>query len=199
MAQVPVQGFSLGDRAWFADGRSGLITRTVFNPLAGEWSYDVEGLGGLFLESDLFNVNPIVDAPPVEPEPEPVPAPKPTGDFVTRDELAAVVARVNSSFETAAELRGALREDLEDAMAGLASALTAARADLRNEIVTQQREIGSRLDDQDTAADESGDGGTPGFFRRVGAFITAPFASILDAVGEFILAEVRSGLNQRRS
>ena len=50
----PPPRFNIGDRAGFADGRNGIITDRQFNPNAMQWQYFIEGIGGFFLESDLF-------------------------------------------------------------------------------------------------------------------------------------------------
>ncbi|KKL75495.1 hypothetical protein LCGC14_2054300 [marine sediment metagenome] len=192
MAQEPLQRFQIGDRAWFADGRSGLIIQAVFNPNELDWQYDIEGIGSFFLDRDLFLVNPIVDTPPPPPEPEP----EPTGEFITREEFALLEQRITAAITILREQISRIQPGVDSGVTDKLIELEAAIDSLESVIVTQQSEIQNNAESLDAAADESGEGGQAGFFRRLGGFVASPFTSLLDIVNEWILKEVRNGLSR---
>ncbi len=196
MAQRPDQGFTIGQRAWFLDGRSGIIQTAAFNTNALEWQYRLEPLGGPFLESDLFNVNPIVDAPVLEPEIVFVP-PAEVGNLINEDTVRAIIGASVAGllFSRDAALR-ALQSDLEELINERLADQAETILSLESRIVTQQSEIENRATAQDLIADETGAGGVGGLFRRIGGFVLNPFAAILGAMEEYILSEVRDGLNR---
>ena len=193
MAQVPAQGFRLGQRVWFADGRSALIEQAVFNPNAAQWQYDLGPLGRFFLESDLLGSDPLPDIPPFIPRPIDIPTPTLSVEAVAEliEQALAIFREERNAALTALELR---RIEVTQAQVNLLADLI---DNLESQIVTQQSEITNRLESQDLAADETGDGGIAGFLRRVGGFALNPFNTILTALEEYILAGVLEGLRRR--
>lgn len=91
--------------------------------------------------------------------------------------------------------------DLERKIAGdLATTLAedeTLRDDAQSLIVTQLSGIENSLASQGQAADQTGEGGVSGFFARVGAFVSAPFDTLFTTIAEWILGEVKDGLNRR--
>lgn len=71
-----------------------------------------------------------------------------------------------------------------------------ARQSLENQIAVRQLEIEERLASLDVIADETGEGGSSGFFRRVGGFLANPFAGVADFIAQHILDEVTDGLTR---
>lgn len=199
MAQAVPQGFQIGDRAWLMDGRSALVRVAAFFEVLGEWGYLLEGIPGTFLESGLFHVNPVVDAPepppPVEEPPPPPPTLSPIG--LTSAEVQAIID--TSLAAVVGGLIVAIDVSADRAIEAAAAAADPRFEALSNSIirnVMQLTAIENSAQELDTISNETGPGGFSGFLRRAGAFIGAPFTSLLDAVGDWFLSEVRDGLNR---
>lgn len=195
MAQVPIAGFAVGDPAWFLDGRGGIVQRVEFNPVAGEWQYFVDPLGGMFLESDLFDANPVFDVPrpPLAPT---LPGAAFAVDGISESRVLEIVAAsVTGLLASQAGSLNALEDRITNRLDAAVGALQLSVSNLEGLIVTQQSEIENRSRVIDEAIAESGAEDTRSFFQRLGGFIRSPFDAIRDSLSEYILSEVRSGLN----
>lgn len=215
MVAQPVQGFAIGDRVWFADGRNGIVNEAVFEPSLGFWLYGIEGIGRLFDEAFLLS-NPPGEPALVRPEDILLDFPaEPTEAFLTpvdlerhlavfhagpdvtpagladlEEKLVAQVVAVQQGLTiTISELNEGLEADLE----GVRGDVVALEVSLKSLFVTQQSEIASR---QEAIEEASGPGGFLGFVQSVAGFARSPIDSLLDTIGGYILREVEDGLNR---
>lgn len=195
--QEPPQGFAVGDRAWFEDGRSSLIEEAVFNPVAGQWQYDLGELGRYFLEPDLLREAPEVEEKAILPERGlEVPSEPVTGvslelvNVLLTAQIDGLEARVRVLVD---ETQAALRREIASPDLPSAQSL----ADLESRIVTQLSEIQNRGEAIDVAAGAAaGDNGLLGFLEHMGGFLEAPSEAFLEAVGAYIVREIADGLSR---
>lgn len=192
-----IQEFFIGQRLWLPNSQNGLVTRAEFNPNTLQYQYFLAGVGGMFQQSDLSPFDP-AQIPPDVPEPEPTPEPIVSPIGVTLAEVREIVGVSVAGLLITLDARlEALRIEREENVAEIVGAITQTIASLESRIVREQSEISNRLSAQDAIADESGEGGTPGFFRRITSFITSPFEAILEALEAYILGEVAAGLEDK--
>ena len=225
MGLVPVQGFAIGDRAWFADGRNGIVSQATYEPELGIWLYFIDGIGGLFDEPDLLH------DPPVEEE-GPLPegrlldgaseeAPEEAQDALTREDLRfhvalfhqpepspelglqAVEDRLMAAIQVVAGLLAEARVELgarllalEDASAPDTSEFATQLDLLESTITTRLSDIQDRAERLEKESQESSGGGFFGLVGGVGGFLRNPFTWFMDRAGDAILAEVEDGLNR---
>ena len=196
MAQLPIAGFALGEPAWFLDGSVGIVERVEFNPVAGEWQYFLDPLGGMFRESDLYAVNPVVDVP----SPPPVLAPLPVAATLTPTTENLIRGIVATSIVGLLESQRVSQDLLEQRMTERLDEVTTQFQNivqgLTDLIVQQQSEFESRTEAIGQAVLESGAEDTGSFFQRVGSFLRSPIDTISEAVSDYVLSEVRLGLNR---
>ena len=195
MSQAPTQAFSIGQRLWLPDGRSGLVLTAQFNPNTLQFQYFLTVIGGSFQQSDLLPFDPTAQPPP-PPPPQPTPEPIVRPVEVTLAEVREIVGNSVVGLLITLDARfEALDFVTAGNLAEVVGALTQTIASLESRIVGEQSEISNRLTAQDDIANVSGEGGVIGFFRRITGFITAPFDAILGALEAYILSEISAGLD----
>lgn len=222
MTQFTAPGFQVGDRAFLADGRSGMITASRFDEEAGVWLHLLDGIFEFFSEDVLFHVQQ-GEAPPL-PEPEPVdepPAgiiPAPVGEFVTHDEMREFVvqlirlqpeaqvsradldAAVNAGVERSNLIaQGNLQThiaDVESKAADIELFTAAQFSQLESTVTTTLSEISNRAQALETAAEETSGTGFLGFIGGLGGLVSNPVEWIMSRLGDHIVSEVNDGLNR---
>ena len=219
--QVGDRAFEQGQQVFDATGKSGEVTQAFFDFDGGLWVYEVTGLGTV--AGDFLSGEP---APGVQVEPGAIVEEEtgngetesggsggieseeidigtdrdisgyrlpPSG--LTRQDVIDIVRsfvnvhriEVNNQFS-----------DLELGSDGLAEIQNDLQAlkDSISELVMEQSDFEKRPLSDYESLDESGDKTLGGFIKSVSGFILSPFDSIKEAFEDYILNEVRDGLNR---
>ncbi len=193
---TPRRRYNIGDTVYLPDGRRDVIRRVDFDVRGMRWTYFLTDVAGLFQEAGLFALDPRgIGALPggaVE-----IDAPEPTSaEPLILDELERLELELLERLELLSERLTLRLADLGRGLADLRAEFETTADDLRGRIVTQQSQLNNRLQGMDDAADESGGGGASGLFRRIGGFLLSPFETVRAALEQYILDEVRAGLNR---
>ena len=213
--------FEQGQAVFDAEGRPGEITQAFYDFDFGEWVYTVEGLGTRN-ETDLSAVGADYEEPPPldigtdadsEPEVEvevegPPPAeetdigtPRDISGYVvppsglSRSDVEAIVRSWVNLHRL--EVNNALRalESDTEAIDKLTSDLDTLRDSISGLVLEQVRFRDREAEDLG-ALEEVDQTSLGGFIRNVGGFLLSPFEKIKGAMEEYILGEVRDGLNR---
>ena len=213
--------FEQGQAVFDAEGRPGEITQAFYDSDHGDWVYTVEGLGTR-AEVELSPVGPDFEEPPpldigvdadseaeVEVEGGGFPpaeeidigTPRDISGYVvppsglSRSDVEAIVRSWVNLHRI--EVNNALRalESDTEAIDKLTSDLDTLR-DSVSGLVIEQVGFRDRQAEDLGALEEIEETSLGGFIRTVGGFLLSPFDKIKDALEEYILGEVRDGLNR---
>ena len=218
---TPKREFEVGQAVFDASGRPGEITQVFFDTDDGAWVYEVSGLGTV-ADFQITALGPEFD----EPEPldiggdretdpggevggdGPPPAeeidigtPRDISGYVvppsglSRSDVEAIVRSWVNLHRI--EVNNALRalESDSEAIDKLTSDLDTLRDSISGLVIEQVSSEDRRQADQD-ALEEVGQTSLGSFIRNVGGFFLSPFEKIKDAFEEYVLSEVRDGLNR---
>jgi hypothetical protein len=213
--------FEQGQAVFDAEGRPGEITQAFYDFDFGDWVYTVEGLGTK-AEIELTALGPEFAEPEaldiggdLEPEPEVEvevvgPPPAEEIDIGTPRDISGYVVPPSglsrSDVEAIArswvnlhriEVNNALRalESDSEAIDKLTSEVDSLR-DSISRLVIEQVSFEDRRQADEEALAEVEETSLGGFIRNVGGFLLSPFDKIKDALEQYILGEVRDGLNR---
>lgn len=203
------------------DGRSGEISQIFFSDDDGSWIYEVTGLGtkadfqisgevppGLQLEPEAVGDPDVIgDGTEVDSgimlEAEETLIDPPGGSMgyrvppsgLSRSDVEAIVRSWVNLHRI--EVNNALRalESDTEAIDNLTSDVSSLR-DSISELVAQQVQIENTRQSDYEALAEVDESSLGGFIRNVGGFLLSPFDKIKDALEQYILGEVRDGLNR---
>lgn len=213
--------FAQGEIVFDDEGKSGEVSQAFFDFDGGLWVYEVEGLGTV-AEDFLSKESPTIDIavseePPVDPIDSGLDETDTSG-FPLPEEIDIGTARDVSGYLVPSS--GLSREDVEsivrswvnvhrlevdNALRALESnmevldSLTSEIDSLRDSIsrlVIEQSNIEDRRQVDQDALEEVEQTSLGGFIRNVGGFLLSPFDRIRDALEQYILGEVRDGLNR---
>ena len=213
--------FELGQAVFDTEGRPGEITQAFYDFDFGDWIYTVEGLGTK-AEIELTALGPEFDEPEAldiggdaDSDPEAVvevegPPPSEEIDIGTPRDISGYVVPPSGLSRSDVEaivrswvnlhrvevnnaLRG-LERDTE-AIDKLISDVDSLRDSISGLVIEQVNIADRRQADAEALADVD-QTSLGGFIRNVGGFLLSPFDKIKDALEEYILGEVRDGLNR---
>jgi hypothetical protein len=221
VTHTSLRGFEIGQAVFDAEGRPGEITQAFYDVDDDAWVYEVSGLGTMadfqitavrpeFAEPEALDIG--VDAPS-EPEVEaegdgPPPAeeidigtPRDISGYVvppsglSRSDVEAIVRSWVNLHRI--EVNNALRalESDTEAIDNLTSEVDTLRDSISGLVIEQVSSEDRRQADQEALA-EVEETSLGGFIRNVGGFFLSPFDKIKDAFEEYVLSEVRDGLNR---
>ena len=213
--------FEQGQQVFDPEGRSGEIAQAFFDFDGGFWIYEVTGLGtvaadfltdeappGTQLEPDAIIED---DGETIEdgaPEDGPPPAeeidigtPRDISGYImppsglSRSDVEAIVRSWVNLHRI--EVNNALRalESDTEAIDKLTSEVDSLRDSISGLVIEQVSSEDRRQVDQEALA-EVDQTSLGGFIRNVGGFLLSPFDRIKDALEQYILGEVRNGLNR---
>ena len=213
--------FAQGQAVFDQEGRPGEITQAFYDFDFGDWIYTVEGLGTKaeveltalgpeFAEPEALDIG--GDAPPddgVEVGGEGFPpaeeieigTPRDISGYVvpssglSRSDVEAIVRSWVNLHRV--EVNNALRalESDTEAIDKLTSEVDSLRDSISGLVIEQVSSADRRQADQEALA-EVDQTSLGGFIRNVGGFLLSPFDRIKDALEQYILGEVRNGLNR---
>jgi len=213
--------FEQGQAVFDAEGRPGEITQAFYDFDFGDWIYTVSGLGTKaeieltafgpeFAEPEALDIGGDADLDPeVEVEgggPPPseeidIGTPRDISGYVvppsglSRSDVEAIVRSwVNLHRIEVNNALQALESDTE-AIDKLTSDLDTLRDSISGLVIEQVRFRDRQAEDLG-ALEEIEETSLGGFIRNVGGFLLSPFDKIKDALEEYILGEVRDGLNR---
>ena len=218
---TPPREFEVGQAVSDAEGRPGEITQVFFDTDDGAWVYEVSGLGTMadfqitalgpeFVEPEVLDIGGDGDTDPGGevgggglPEGEEI-------DIGTAGDISGYVVPPSGLSRSAVEaivrswvnlhrieVNNALR-DLEidsEAINNLTSEVDSLRDSISRLVIEQVSFEDRRQADQEALA-EVDQTSLGGFIRNVGGFLLSPFDKIKDALEEYVLSEVRDGLNR---
>ena len=218
---TPPREFEIGQAVFDAEGRPGEITQVFFDTDDAAWVYEVSGLGTMadfqitavgpeFAEPEALDIG--GDAPgdggdavggggPPPAEEIDIGTPRDISGYVvpssglSRSDVEAIVRSwVNlHRLEVDTALR-ALEGDTE-VLDNLTSEVASLRDSISRLVIEQVSSEDRRQADQEALA-EVEETSLGGFIRNVGGFLLSPFDKMKDAFEEYVLSEVRDGLNR---
>ena len=213
--------FEVGQAVFDVEGRPGEITQAFYDMDDAAWVYEVSGLGTMadfqitafgpeFAEPEALDIGGDAETEPeVEVEGD-GPPPAEEIDIGTPGDISGYVVPPSGLSRSAVEaivrswvnlhrieVNNALR-DLEidsEAINNLTSEVDSLRDSISRLVIEQVSFEDRRQADQEALAevDQTSMGG---FIRNVGGFLLSPFDKIKDALEEYVLSEVRDGLNR---
>jgi len=213
--------FEQGQTVFDAEGRSGEIAQAFFDFDGGFWIYEVTGLGTesadflsdtapigtqLEPESVILGEDEVVEEAPPEDGPPPaeeidIGTPRDISGYIvppsglSRSDVEAIVRSwVNLHRLEVNDALQALESDTE-AIDSLSSEVDSLRDSISRLVIEQVSSEDRRQVDQEALA-EVDQTSLGGFIRNVGGFFLSPFDKIKDAFEEYVLNEVRDGLNR---
>ena len=213
--------FEIGQAVFDAEGRPGEITQAFYDMDDAAWVYEVSGLGTMadfqitafgpeFAEPEALDIGgdaPSDDAVEVGGD-GPPPAEEidigtpgdisgyvvPPSGLYRYDVEAIVRSWVNLHRLEVNDALRALESDTE-AIDNLTSEVDSLRDSISGLVIEQVSSEDRRQADQEALA-EVEQTSLGGFIRNVGGFLLSPFDRIKDALEQYILGEVRDGLNR---
>ena len=191
--------FEQGQAVFDAEGKPGEITQAFFDFDFGDWIYTVSGLGTKASIELTASAPEVVGPPPAEEidigTPRDISGYSVPSSGLSRSDVESIVRSfVNlHRLEVTNALR-ALESDLE-AIDNLTSEVNTLRDSVSGLVIEQVSFEDRRQADQE-ALEEVEETSLGGFIRNVGGFLLSPFDKIKDAFEEYVLSEIRDGINR---